>query len=456
MLKKIALVLGISVTMQGLCSEVGNSLFEEASKEGMNTLSIAYDTLISDKSSYHHKSGSIDFHYLVWLVNEYDPSIPDSEQDITHFTDSVMPYETAEQATHYFQDKFNGELKNKIDRHNLLKAYRLVNMDYVKRKHDYEVIFTLTGDQQANESKLIKPESRTKNPNVGLSLFLLDVLLAMSMEDNGLSYESLKLIIERSDVQKISTISAIIYCEGKTLRNSVTYHIVDGDELPTTSTLFCDPHDMKVIPSVEIKADAVFEHTPTGLTLEESLYDSGLNRAISNEYLSFLYDSYAKRDISGYIYATDEDVRSLSRQALSDYLPSNEPLLRTSLAISMMDKGRITNTERENAPTYLGALGRKSSVVQAISSLIVSNDNIVSHSPSWKTCTNNSLPRGFAMCANITRTFFVGAVPSALDIVFEDPNARHAYYLLDHLRHQRITEHEAKVFINKYQQYLNR
>ena len=108
-----------------------SELLPFASNE-VGRFSLKYDSLSSAGADYDLNEGSVDFYYSMSLINEFDVNKSLYDQEYISLN-GLIPYDIASKASFFFQTEMNGSLRGKVDRKNMLKAYSLINLDFIKR-----------------------------------------------------------------------------------------------------------------------------------------------------------------------------------------------------------------------------------------------------------------------------------------------------------------------------------
>lgn len=412
---------------------------------------LKYDSLSSSGGEYDLSSGSLDFYYSLSLINEFDVNKSMSEQDYIDVR-GVVPYDIASKASFFFQTEMNTTLRSKIDRKNILDAYRVVNLDFVKRDTEVKSSGVVVGEIKATiEESLMLPNDV---PSPGLSLYMAAALTDMQASDSGLHYAFIKDVVGKSNMLDYMDVSVLLYCKGRSLKRSTWFDITSLDSFPREFPQVCMAFEQRALFHAVPKVEKILAMGGSALSLEEALMLNGFNLNLRSEYLTQQYGKKKSRRVKRtYLSENGEDGKVFSA-TIMDAIGDIPFSSNSSLAMSMIEQGLVNSSDLIKSADYAALLDRQIGREEALASLLMPSSDITIIDDEWRNCTSNHFIDFEHSCASVNQEVYIGWVPSALDIAEGDISPLHAYYLNWYLSKGLITSLEARSFLDKYSEYL--
>lgn len=428
-----------------------NDLLPYASSE-VGRFSLKYDSLSSEGGEYDLNNGSLDFYYSLSLINEFDIDKSMSEQQF-HSLDGLVPYDVASKASFYFQNQMNTTLRGKVDRKNILEAYRVINLDYEKRDAVSEPKTSVVGKVKSsiNKSLLLNNDAP---PSQGLSLYLAGMLNDIGGRNNGLAYITVKDIIQKAAMYDFMDVSILLYCKGRSLRDARWRDITSAEDFPKRFPQICTPYEQRALFYALPKPDVAFTTNGPMLSLEEALQSKGLNRYLDTVYLNDQYGRENKSTVSRTFLNDNELIGKVHSHSVNKDIANMSFNTHKSLALSMIEQGLVSRSDIVKSADYMALLERNTAKEDALAALLLTSPSVKIIDKKWRNCTSNQFVNFEYSCATIEQEVYIGRVPSALDVVEGDVSPLHAYYLNWYLSKGLLTPLEARSFLSRYTKYL--
>lgn len=428
-----------------------SELLPFASNE-VGRFSLKYDSLSSAGADYDLNEGSVDFYYSMSLINEFDVNKSLYDQEYISLN-GLIPYDIASKASFFFQTEMNGSLRGKVDRKNMLKAYSLINLDFIKRDVSDTYKSSVAGEVRGSidERLLFRTEHM---PSPSLSLYMAGALNDIDNHSKGLKYATVKDVIKKTAMYSYMDVSVMPYCKGRSLTKSEWVDITSVNDFPKRFPFMCSTFEQMALVHATPRADAVLAMSGSRFSLEEAIANSGLNKYLFDDYLSRQYGPNNKKVVSRTYLANSLIAGNVDKHSIQKSISGNPFNNNVALASSIVEQGQISRSQIVKMAGYLNQLDRNVEHDEALSALIIASPIVSIVDKEWRNCESNQFIGFDRSCATITQNVYVGNIPSALDVVEGEVSPLHAYYLNWYLSKGLITDSEARTFLLRYTKYL--
>ena len=414
--------------------------------------SLKYDSLSSSGTDYNLNQGSVDFYYSMSLINEFDVNKSMYDQEYISLN-GLIPYDVASKASFFFQTEMNGSLRGKVDRKNMLKAYSLINLDFIKREVSDTNKSSVVGEVRGSiDESLLFSSEQMSSPS--LSLYMAGVFNEIENDGKELKYATVKDVIKKTSMHSFMDISVLPYCKGRSLGKSEWVDITSEDDFPKRFPFVCSTIEQMVLVHITPKVDTILAMGSSSLSLEEAITSSGLNQYLFDDYLSRQYGPNNKKVVSRTFLANSLIAGNVHRDSIQESISSNPFNNNATLASSIVEQGLVSRSNIVKIVDYLGQLDRDVAHVEALSALIIASPIVSIVDKVWRNCESNLFVGFDRSCATINQNVYVGNIPSALDVVEGEVSPLHAYYLNWYLSKGLIADSEARSFLLRFTKYL--
>ncbi|WP_394222787.1 hypothetical protein [Alteromonas gracilis] len=428
-----------------------SELLPYASNE-LGRFSLKYDSLSSAGADYDLNEGSVDFYYSMSLINEFDVNRSMYDQEYISLN-GLIPYDIVSKASFFFQNEMNSSLRGKIDRKNMLEAYSLINLDFIKRDFPDTYKSSVVGEVRGSiDERLLLSAEEGASPS--LSLYMAGVLSDIEKHGKELKYAVVKDVIKKTAMYNYMDLSVLPYCKGRSLSKSEWIDIASWSDFPKRFPFMCSTFEQMVLVHITPRVDTILAMDVSRMSLEEAIASSGLSRYLFDDYLSRQYGPDNKRVISRTYLANSLLEGNVHRNSIQESISSNPFNNNVGLASSILEQGLISQSKIVKIANYLNQLDRDVKHDKALSALIIASPTVTIVDKVWRNCESNQFVGFDLSCATIKQDVYIGYIPSALDVAEGDVSPLHAYYLNWLLSKGLMTSSEARSFLHRYANYI--